>query len=60
MTLEAAMNFQSLIYSTAAERLQVEAALALESVNILEDTIVLSEMLCDLHDQIFCGEVGEA
>jgi hypothetical protein len=54
------MNTKTLIYTTLAERLQVEAALALESVNILEETIVLSEMLCDQFNQTFCGEVAEA
>jgi hypothetical protein len=54
------MNFQSLVYLSAAERLQVNAVLALESINVLEEVIALSEACCDLYDYNFNGEVAEA
>ena len=54
------MNPKTLIYSTAAERRQVETALALESINVLEEVIALSEACCDLYDCNFNGEVAEA
>lgn len=54
------MNPKTLIYSTAAERLQVDAVLALESINVLEEVIALSEACCDLYEFTFNGEVAEA
>ena len=54
------MNFQSLIYSTAAERLQVDAVLALDEIQRIEETICLAESCCDLYNQTFVGEIGEA
>jgi hypothetical protein len=54
------MNPKTLIYPTAAERLQVDAVLALESINVLEEVIALSEACCDLYDCNFNGEVAEA
>jgi hypothetical protein len=54
------MNPKTLIYCTDAERLIVDAVLALEQVNTLQELIMLSEACCDLHGVTFSGEVGEA
>ena len=54
------MNPKTLVYTTDMERLQVEAVLALDEIQRIEETICLAETCCDLYNQTFVGEIGEA